>query len=105
MMKKMNKTDRYILIVSMGVLLISASITFDKVFKQKLKKEHIQLTQQETLRKEILNIKTWRGYHTEQMMLMQAILKELKYLNLNNDSVPMPQQPLSRVSSHTLPVQ
>ncbi len=80
-MKKMSKTDRYILIGSIGILLISTIFTFDKLLRQNLKKEQIKVTQQETLITETLNIKIWRRYHEDQMILMHEILKELKYQN------------------------
>ena len=78
-MKKWNKADKYILIGSIGILLISICVTFDKVLRQELKKEQIKITQQETHIVETLNIKTWRRYHEKQMILMHEILKELKY--------------------------
>ena len=82
-MKKWNKADRYILIGSIGILLISTCITFDKVLRQELKKEQVKVTQQENHIAETLNIKTWRRYHEKQMILMYEILKELKYQNNN----------------------
>lgn len=82
-MKKWNKTDRYIVIGSIGILLISACITFDKVLRQELKKEQVKIAQQENHIAETLNIKVWRSYHEEQMLLMYEILKELKYQNNN----------------------
>lgn len=84
MMKKMHKTDRYILIGSIGILLISLCITFDRVLKQELKKERLHFAQQENHKKETFNIKTWRSYHTKQMVLMEKILKELKHQNSNS---------------------
>ena len=81
MMKEISKTDRYILIGSIGVLLISLCITFERVVKQELKKERLHFAQQENHKKETFNIKTWRSYHTEQMILMQKILEELKHQN------------------------
>ena len=77
----MSKTDRYILIGSVGILLISLCITFDRVIRQELKKENLHFAQQENHKKETFNVKTWRHYHTEQMILMQKILKELKHQN------------------------
>ena len=83
MMKKMSKIDRYILIGSIGVFLISLCVTFDRVLKQELKKARLHFAQQENQKKETFNIKTWRSYHTEQMILMQKILKELRHQNSN----------------------
>ncbi|MDE0151714.1 MAG: hypothetical protein OXK80_04360 [Bdellovibrionales bacterium] len=80
-MKRWNKTDRYIIIGSIGILLISTSITFDKVLRQELKKEQVKIAQQENHIAETLNIKLWRSYHEEQMLLMYEILKELKHQN------------------------
>jgi len=80
-MKNWNKVDRYIVIGSMGILLISACVALDKILRQELKKEQIKISKQETLITETLNIKTWRRYHEEQMILMQKILKELEHQN------------------------
>lgn len=80
-MQKWNKIDRYIVIGSIGILLISACVTFAKVVRQELKKEQLKITQQTNHITETLNIKIWRRYHEEQMLLMQEILKELKHQN------------------------
>ena len=79
----MSKIDRYILIGSIGVFLISLCVTFDRVLKQELKKERLHFAQQKHHKKETFNIKKWRSYHTEQMILMQKILKELRQENNN----------------------
>lgn len=88
MKTKLHQTDRYILIASMGVLLISLCITFDRVLKQEFTKDQIKLSQQETHKRESLNIKIWRRYHTEQMILLQNILKELKYQSDSSIWIP-----------------
>ena len=85
-MKNISRTDRYILIGSIGVLLISFCVTFDKMLRQRLKKEQIQTAEQEVAITDTLNIKTWRLYHTEQMILMHEILKELR--SQNNSPIP-----------------
>ncbi len=80
-MKKTPQIDRYIVIGSVGILLISSAWAFSKVLYQELKKEQIKTAQQKTLITETLNIKRWRGYHEEQMRLMHTILKELNCQN------------------------
>ena len=61
-------------------------MTFDKMLRQRLKKEQIQTAEQEVAITDTLNIKTWRLYHTEQMILMHEILKELR--SQNNSPIP-----------------
>ena len=86
MIKTLTKTDRYILITSVGILLISIFVTFDKISQQKFKKEQTKLAQQELFKRETVNTKIWRHFHEEQMNLMKEILKELKQKNKDSNS-------------------
>lgn len=89
MIKKLTKTDRYILIISSGILLISIFAAFDKISKKKFNKEKAKLAQQELFKRETDNTKIWRRFHEEQMSLMKEILKELKQENKISDSKPL----------------
>lgn len=92
-MGSMSKTDRYIILGAIGILLVSACITFEKLLQQHLRKEKIKISQQENLRLETLNIKIWRRYHEAQMVLMHEILTELGYQNNNPTLTRQDQNP------------
>lgn len=74
----MNKTDRYILIGSVGIFLVSMMYMVATVKYQSIEKENTRLTEHEQSVSETQNTIIWREYHDQQMEILNAILIQLK---------------------------
>ena len=76
-----NKYDRLIVLTCLGIIVISCVFTATAVHKNQVKKSYRESERQQAAISETINIRIWRAYHYEQMILLKEILKELKKQN------------------------
>ncbi|MDE0151000.1 MAG: hypothetical protein OXK80_00690 [Bdellovibrionales bacterium] len=74
----MNKTDRLIITLSIGVFLISIAYTFATVKSQNIQKQNALIMERKHEILGTINIKIIRTYHEDQMFLLKEILHELR---------------------------
>ena len=74
----MNKTDRLIVLLSLGLILLSTAYTVTTVRRQNIQKENVRLTAYEKERAETVNVKIWRKYHEDEKALLKEIVKQLR---------------------------
>ena len=74
----MNKTDRLITTLSIGILLISSVYTMTTIRQQNIEKENARLAFEEKAVIGTQDVMIWRHYHEEQMNVLNAILNELR---------------------------
>ena len=74
----MNKTDRIIITLSIGIFLISSVYTMTTIRQQNIEKENARLAFEEKAVIDTQNVMIWRHYHDEQKALLKEVLKELR---------------------------
>ena len=82
----MNKIDRCILIGAVGVFLISIVYMTATVKYQNIEKENLKLSEHEQMMTDTQNVIIWREYHDQQMIVLNAILEQLKENRLQKAS-------------------
>ena len=85
---RMDKVDRYIILASIGIVLLSFTYIVSKVHEQNVQRENMKIAEYKESVDETVRIHIWRKYHEEQMALMEKVLEELKQ-NKNQNITPV----------------
>ena len=80
--------DRWILLITLGIFLISFAYTATTIQKQNLVVINNRHSDYEQIKTETLQLKMWRRHHETQMFMMKQILQEMRKLSYKKASHP-----------------